>query len=191
MFDFTDETPLVPRVVGLTLANFQHLALLILVGPAVIQAVADVRAGRRPSVRRAYGVAFAKLGAVALAGLRALATVLVLALTVIGLPWAIAWGVRWAFAGQAVVLDGADAGRALALSASTVAGHWWRTLGVLAVLVFVAAVLGPLIGIPLMILLHAPLTLVNGVGGVIYAFTHPFAVVGGTLLYERLRGTKT
>jgi hypothetical protein len=33
------------------------------------------------------------------------------------------------------------------------------------------------------------LELVNGLSSVVYAFTHPFAVVGATVLYERLRRT--
>ena len=97
------------------------------------------------------------------------------------------WAVRWAFFGQAVILDGAGASAALAQSARVVRGRWWWTLGVGAVLLFAGAVLGPLIAIPLMILARAPLELVNGVSGVIYAFTHPFAVVAATVLYERLK----
>jgi homocysteine S-methyltransferase len=44
------------------------------------------------------------------------------------------------------------------------------------------------LGIPILILFDAPLDLVNGLAGFVYAVTHPFAVVGGTLLYERLTG---
>ena len=183
----TEHAPLIPSLIALTLGNFQHIATLVLVGPAVVQAVADIRAGRTPSFGRAYRTVLDKLGALAGAAIRSLVIILALAVTIVGIPWAIARVVRWSFFGQAVVLDGAGAGSALRTSARAVRGHWWRVLGVGAVLVFVAAVLGPLVGIPLMIFAEAPLHLVNGLSGFIYAFTHPFAVVGGTLLYHRLK----
>ncbi len=186
----TEKAPFVPLILGLTLGNFQHLVSLIFVGPAVIEAVADIRAGRAPSFRRAYAAVFSDFRALLGAGLRVVGVVAGLTLTVVGLPWAVFWGVRWAFIGQAVILDDAGAGRAPAVSAGVVRGHWGRTLAIVAVLVFVAAVLGPLIGIPLMILVKAPLDLVNGLSGVVYAFSHPFAVIGGTLLYEQLRGAE-
>ncbi len=186
----TDETPFVPLVVGLTLGNLQHLAALLLVGPAVVQAVSDIRAGRRPSVLRAYRVAVARLGSVAGATLRALAVVALLALTVVGLPWAIARSVRWSFIGPAAILDGDNAGEALAASAAAVAGHWWRAAAVGVVLFVVTAALGPLLGIPLMVGLDAPLNLVNGLSGLVYAFTHPFAAIGATLLYQQLKGSR-
>ena len=184
----TEEAPLVPSLLALTLGNLQHLVTALLVAPAVVAAVADVRAGRAPGVRRAYGVVFANLRALVGAGLRATVVIGLLAVSVVGLPWAIVRAVRWAFVAQAVVLDGAEqAGTAgvLRASAAAVAGRWWRTLAILLVLLFVGAVLGPLLGIPVMVFLSAPLWLVNGLGGVVYAVAHPFAIVGGTLLYER------
>jgi len=127
------------------------------------------------------------LRALLLAGVRAFIIVAALALTIVGLPWAIERAVRWSFISQAIVIDDASAANAPAISAGHVAGRWWRTAGTIAVLLFLAASLGPLIGIGLMVLGSAPLAFVNGVSGVIYAITHPFAVVGATLLYQRLR----
>jgi hypothetical protein len=121
------------------------------------------------------------------AGLRALLITLALVVTIIGIPWAIARLVRWSWFGQAVMLDGASGSGALAASAGVVRGHWWRVLGISVLLLFVGSVLGPLIGIPVMIAARAPLELVNGLSSVIYAFTHPFAVIGSTILYQQLK----
>jgi len=185
----TERAPVVSAVVGLALANLSHLAMLVLVGPAVVQATADARAGREPSARRAFAAVRDRFRPIAGAALRLALVVGGLALTVVGLPWALRWAVRWGFFAQAAVVDGAVDGRAaLAGSARAVRGHWWGTLAIGSVLVFVAAALGPLLGIPILILFDAPLDLVNGLAGFVYAVTHPLAVVGGTLLYERLAG---
>jgi hypothetical protein len=177
---------LVPSFIALTLGNVQHLVTLVVVGPAVIQAVADIGAGRAPSFRRSYSFALARFWTLLGATLRALVTILVLLVTIVGIPWAAMWAVRWAFFGQAAILDGAGTSEALARSARAVRGRWWWTLGVGAVLFVAGAALGPLVAIPLMIGVRAPLELVNGVSGVIYAFIHPFAVVAATVLYRRL-----
>lgn len=184
----TEGEPVLSMTVGLTVSNLQHLISLIFVSPAVIAAVADIQQGRQPSVRRAYAAVWTHLRSLLRAGVRAFAIVTLLTLTIVGIPWAIARVIRWTFIGQAVVIDGASGTEAAAVSAGHVAGRWWRTAGTVAVLLFVAASLGPVIGIALMILGSAPLALVNGLSGIIYAITHPFAVVGATLLYQRLRG---
>jgi len=183
----TEGAPLLSLLAGLIVGNLQHLASLIFVAPAVIEAVADIQQGRQPSVQRAYAAVMRDLRALLLAGVRAFIIVAALALTIVGLPWAIERAVRWSFISQAIVIDDASAANAPAISAGHMAGRWWRTAGTIAVLLFLAASLGPLIGIGLMVLGSAPLAFVNGVSGVIYAITHPFAVVGATLLYQRLR----
>jgi hypothetical protein len=112
---------------------------------------------------------------------------IVLAVTVVGIPWAILWGVRWLFADQAVILEGKAGRSALATSSNVVRGHWWRVVAVMPVLVFVGAAVGPIVGIALLVLARMPIDVANAVGTAVYAVAHPFAVIGATLLYQELK----
>lgn len=160
--------------------------LALLVGPAVIRATADAREGRAPSIQASFRAALHALprtvSALALSGLATLG----LSLTVIGIPIAVYLGVRWAFVSQAAVLAEAAAGRALGTSFAVTRGAWWRTVVTLSLLALAGAAFGPLVGIALMVLGGVPIDLANGAGAIVYGFTQPLALVGGTLLYRRL-----
>jgi len=183
-FGWTEDSPAITA--GLALALYaQRGVLLFLVGPAVIRAVAEIRAGRVPGWRAAYRVAFSRFWPVVGAIVVGQAIIGLLAVTIIGLPVAALLAVRWGFAAQAVVLGGATPRQALAISWRTVAGRWWRTLAVGLVLIVVGAGVGPVIGIALMVGVGAPPDLANGVSGVVYAVSYPFAVIGATLYFTR------
>lgn len=167
--------------------SLQRVLLVVLVGPAVVQAVADIQAGRRATFGGAYRRALAKVGTTAAAVLRASGLVFLLGITLVGLPWAVTRAVRWLFVPQAVILDDRRGKEALAASAAAVRGRWWRTAATMAALAFVAAAVGPLVGLLLMIPLRLPLELANGASAIVYAVTQPLAVIGGTLLYRRLK----
>ena len=187
LLEITERAPIVSALISLVLGNLTHLAMLALVGPAVVQATTDVQAGRPPSARRAFAAVRVNVRAIASATARLAVVVGLLAISVVGLPWAMLWAVRWGFFGQATIQDGAKTGsEALEGSARVVRGRWWRALGIGGVLVVVGAALGPALAIPVLILFDAPLELVNGFAGFVYAVTHPFAVIGGTILYQRL-----
>ena len=111
------------------------------------------------------------------------AIVFALAISVVGLPWAVRQAVRWYFVPQAVVLDGARGTQALEASARAVAGRWWRTLVASAALTVVGASLGPLLGIGLIVFSSVPVASVGLISSVVYAATVPLAVIGATLLY--------
>jgi hypothetical protein len=117
--------------------------------------------------------------------------IVLLSITVVGIPWAIWIYVRWGFFAQAIMLDGAPTGNAaLRRSDEIVRGHWWHTLGIRAAFGIVAAAPGPIIGLVLLIVFKMPVELVNGLGSLIYVVTVPFGVIGVTLLYLHRRDAR-
>jgi hypothetical protein len=187
LLKLTDRSPAFGAAVALTVGGLEQLMVLILVVPAVVHAVADVRAGRPPDPGVAYRAAFRQIGSVAPALGWVVGVVFGLALSVVGLPWAIRQAVRWYFVPQALVLDGTGAQQARRLSARVVAGRWWRTAATVAVLALIGAAAGPLVGILLLVFSPASLAVSGIVRGGVYAVTVPYTAIGATLLYEELR----
>ena len=64
-----------------------------------------------------------------LIGAMVLATLAILAMsiTLVGIPFAIYFGIRWAFIWQAALLEGCGAKDALSRSSDLVRDNWWRT----------------------------------------------------------------
>jgi Vacuolar protein sorting-associated protein 62 len=185
--ELTNRSPLVRLLIGVVIGTINQVLIVLLVVPAAIEAVGQVRAGQRPSVRRAYLTAFEKAGTMIREGLRALIPVAALAITIVGIPWAIRRAVRWGFFGQAVVLDHARPRHALERSAAVVGHHWWRAFAIATVLLFIAVVVGPLLGVVLMIVAKRSVDFVNATSSLVYAVTIPFATIGATLFYLELK----
>ena len=62
----------------------------------------------------------------------------ILTITIIGIPFAIYFLVRWEFYGQAVLIEGTSATRALRRSSELVKGTWWRVLGIMLAIVLLS-----------------------------------------------------
>lgn len=177
------ESPGARLAAALTVGGVQHLVGSIVVGPIVIQAVADIRAGRQTGFRLASRAVKRRFRGLAVAVVRRVAIVAALALTVVGIPWAVARTVRWLFVAHAVIVDGAAPRQAAALSAAAVAGRWWHTAGISLSLVAIGALPGPLLGIVLMVAASRSVGFVNGLSSLVYAALLPLSVIGLTLLY--------
>ena len=162
--------------------------LLVIVTPAVVQAVEDIVAGRSPSVRRSFKDGFARVPDLVWTVARGGLVVLALAISIIGLPWAINRTVRWMFGSQAAVLGGIRGKTALDDSAAAVRGRWWQAAANAAVLAFIGAAPGVIVALLLLILARFPVDAANSVASLVYALAQPFAIVGLTLLYVRWRG---
>jgi hypothetical protein len=164
----------------------QGVIILLLISPAIVRAVAKSRANETPRMVDASRPAPGELRSLTIALLREVMVITLLALSVIGLPWAVWQSVRWSFSSQAVVIDGASSGsRALALSAASVSSRWWQTFSVTVAFALIAIAPGPMIGIFLLIFAGRSVELVNVLGGFLYALTVPFATIGLTLFYLR------
>jgi hypothetical protein len=122
-------------------------------------------------------------GSVARAGL----IIVVLMLSVIGIPWAIRQLVRYQFAPQAVALENIPADRALARSSSLVTGQWWWTAAVVLGIEAAVAVVG--FGAAVIVLLTVralPLWAFNIVGALIYVVLVPIGAAALTYAYGTL-----
>jgi hypothetical protein len=184
-------TPAARFVSALLIESVQQIAMLLLVAPAVIQVVRDDADEILPGFRRAYTLTLARMPILAAAFARMVVVVLALSATVVGLPLAIWFLVRWRFFAQATVLDTAPTGgAAIERSDDIVRGRWWRTLLIGATFTLLAVAPGPIIGVLLLILLKLPVEWVNVLSSLIYAISVPFGVIGSTLLYRHLRDTR-
>lgn len=151
----------------------------VLMTGAVIHAVSEHYVSQTINIGQAYRFAVARLGAMLGAAVLAGLAVFGMAITVIGIPAAVYFGVRWLFIYQAALLEGTGARAALSRSSALVKGTWWRVFGiilVIGIIVFAASLI---------------LGLIPVVGSVIGTIlVTPFGVAGGTLLYYDLRVRK-
>jgi hypothetical protein len=108
-------------VLGLFSYTFQEGAMTYAAGQAYLNSVV----GPIQSLRVALSRLGSLLGAASMAGL----AVIGMSITIVGIPFAIYFGIRWSFAAQAIVLEGCGARASLARSSELVRGNWWRVLG--------------------------------------------------------------
>jgi len=108
--------------------------------------------------------------------------VLLIALTIIGIPFAIWKYVEWQFVQQEIIFNDRRLRDAFRASTRLVRGNWWRTVRVAGFLWLISVVTGPILGFAL-IFTPLSLTWANVVGTVVYALLVPYVAIGRTLLY--------
>jgi hypothetical protein len=113
-----------------------------------------------------------------------LATVLLvlMAITVIGIPFAIYFYIAWQFVQQEILFKNSSIRDALKRSHELVRGNWWRTVRVAGVLWLLGVVTGPVLGF-FLIFANLSAVLVNLIGSVVFALLIPYIAMGRTLLY--------
>ena len=180
------DDPAAAALVVLALVVLQFVASLLALA-ALIVALSDIDAGRGVDFSRAYDAVFARFWTVIGAALRAIVVVVLLAITLIGLPFALYLGIRWLFIQQAVILDGTSAKAALSYSADAVSGRWWRTLGI-------AILIALIVGVPSSIVSGlfslAPPLVSSTVSAALNAALLPFSAIAMSLLYLDLQTRK-
>jgi hypothetical protein len=182
-----NNSPAARLIAALTVGSVQQLISIVLVGPAVIQAYATIEAGETSGFVETYRAVLRRFATLFHAVVRPLLIIVLLALTIVGIPWAIFYTVRWLFVSQAVILDGADRHReARARSEAAVHGHWPRTAITQLALILIGAAPGPLLGMVMLIFLSRSVEFVNAVSSLVYAAFLPFSVLGLTVLYRTL-----
>jgi hypothetical protein len=166
-------------------SGVQQLAGWLLVTPAVVYSVLELQAGRRPSFRRAYRFAVSKAAPVIKASLMSAVIVLALAISIVGIPWAIARLVRWMLVVQAIVLDGSHWREAREFSARAVRGRWWRTAVIAAALTILNSLLAPIIGIVVLVFVTPSAFAAQTVSSVVYALLFPMIGIATTFWYQQ------
>jgi hypothetical protein len=138
--------------VPVLLFEFLGVAVGLAVNGALIQAGSIAAEGKRPSLSNCFAVALDRYWPLAGVTLRQAGAALLLAITVVGVPFAIRLLVRWWFGPEAVVLANKDSKGAISLSCQLVEGRWWSLAG----LVLIAVLLMNLAFIPVRVLFDVP-----------------------------------
>ncbi|MET0557322.1 MAG: hypothetical protein ABW065_01445 [Solirubrobacterales bacterium] len=118
--------------------------------------------------------------------LLAMLGIFLMAITVIGLPFAIWKLVGWSFAGQEVLFTDKSIRQSLKGSSELVRGRWWRAVRVVIFLVAILFVAGPVLTLGL-IFTPLPFLVINLLGALIFALLLPYVAIGQTLLYFDLQ----
>ena len=158
---------------GVLLLALAILLLPLLIG-ALIYAVAGQCAGQKVSFGQAYRFAWKRIGSLIGAGIVVYLIVICLPYTLIGIPFAVYFGVTCAFAMQAALIENCSAGAALARSQELVKNNWRRVLGYLLLLGLVTGAISVFLSITWIL----PVLVI------------PICVAGTTLIYFDLRVRK-
>jgi hypothetical protein len=109
-----------------------------------------------------------------------------MAITVIGIPFAIWKMVGWSFVGQEVLFTEKSLRESFRGSSELVRGRWWRALRVVVFLVALLFIGGPLLTLGL-IFTPLPFLMINLLGALIFSLLIPYAFITQTLLYFDLQ----
>ncbi|TMK58629.1 MAG: hypothetical protein E6G51_02465 [Actinobacteria bacterium] len=157
-----------------------------LVAAIVIVFVRELARGHRAGVRDSVRGMLARFWRVVAAQLMVTFALLLLLLTVVGIPIA-AWKyVSWLFVQQEVLFTDKSIREAFRGSSALVRGRWWHTVRVAGVLWLLSVAAGPLLGFAL-IFTGFDLVWINLLGSVVFALFIPYVAVGQTLLYFDLQ----
>lgn len=150
---------------------------------AIIYAAATAHWGETPKIGESYQATIRRIGPLLEFLARYLGSVILLSITVVGLPFAVRTLVRWIFGVQEVVLKDATAKTAISQSCKLVEGRWWQ-LAAVALLTIIPSTLPSIIT---WILLDTSSLAVIGVSIGIDLLIVPFVNIFWTLLFFQLR----
>jgi hypothetical protein len=151
---------------------------------AIARAYADVADGETPDFESTYKRVLPAFGRLFVTALRIFIVVVALAITVVGIPFAIYFMIRWVFFAQAIVIEGESSSGATDLSARIVQGHWWRTFGILIMVGLLASVPAAVVSLVFSAAAPVAASLATGVVGVVVL---PFSAGAETLLFFDLQ----
>ncbi len=109
-----------------------------------------------------------------------------LALTIVGIPFAVHRFVAWSFVKQEILFEGRGIRDSFHGSADLVRGRWWHTIRFTLFLFLITVLTGPLATFAL-IFTTLPLVWINLIGSAVFALLIPYVALGETLLYLDLR----
>jgi hypothetical protein len=168
----------------LAVGGVQQLAMLLIISPAVVQAVADINAGLEPGVIRSYRLAASRILAIAVALLIMLVLITIPILTVIGIPIAVWLLVRWQFYTQVIIFDRDATGpEALQESTRLVRNRWWKTLFAVFLFDLLATIPGVIVGFGLLTLGRTAVSFANSVSSILYALLIPLSAIAVTVMF--------
>ncbi len=180
---FTPGDPGIDSLSSFIFAAPAYALVLALVGAPIVAVLRRIDAGEPATPWAAFREVVPLLPRLLWVEVLGVLAMVGLALTVIGIPYAIKKGVDWTFAGQEVVFRRCKAREALSGSSQRVRGRWWAIAGVVIALFFLGAVLAPLIAAFLIMFTDFPLWTINALGVAFFGLALPYMVTTLTLLY--------
>ena len=182
------------------LAILSVFAIIFMTG-ASVHAISRHVEGSDINVDRAYEVAWQKLRPLGGTGFLVAFALMGMALTIIGIPLAIYFAVRWAFAVPAAMLETTGPRDSMSHSTKLVRGDWLRVAAVLGLLSLIWAFAGSLLSGAVSLILGLGLgavindqaivnQVVGVVGGLAWVVVTPLMLIGLTLVYWDLRVRK-
>jgi hypothetical protein len=157
-----------------------------IVAAAVIVAVRLLAETGRMSFGASYRGMLHRFWRVVFGQLLASIGVFALAITVIGIPFAVWKYVGWQFVQQEILFEDKKIREAFRGSSDLVRGRWWRTVRVAGFFWLLSIAAGPVLGFAL-IFTNLSLFWINVIGSVIFALLVPYVALGRTLLYFDLQ----
>jgi hypothetical protein len=154
---------------------------------AVAAALDQIAAGRRVNAVGAYALTSRNGRALGAATAVQFGLILLLVVSVIGIPFALYYFVRTSLFAQECVLEDRTAYGSLLASARLTRRHWWRTFGFTALVDVIAILSGPLLGVLILLLTAQSLTFIDVTGSIVYALVVPYAAIALTLYYFDLQ----
>ncbi len=153
-----------------------------IVAAMVVVLVRDLVQSREPGFRSAVGGVRARIWRVVFAQLLATGGVILLALSIVGLPWALWKLVGWAFVQQEVLFTDKSIRDSLRGSSELVRGRWWHALRPILFFAILSTIAGPILTFAL---IFTPLDLIwiDILGSLVFALLIPYVTLGTTLLY--------
>jgi hypothetical protein len=154
-----------------------------LVQAATARALVEIDDGRQIGPLQAYRLSAASVGPLFGALLLAAAIVSLLASSLYLIPIAVWLAGRWALIVPVIELEEASAIRALRRSGRLVRRRWLKVSSLIVAGGALTIVVGPLIGVLLILATNAPFWLVNVIAGLIYAVAMPFVALTTAYVY--------
>ncbi len=182
--------PIGAIIVGIAGAAVQGVGLLT-INAAVIDVVDRIENGRDVSAKAGYRAALDAWRPLLGAAARGVLIVIGLAITIVGIPWAIRQYVRYQLATSAIITEDIDNGKAaLARSAELVTGRarWFHTATVIVMVQGLVALVGLVAGLIFLLVTNGlPLGLYSTLTMLASAFVLPFTALAQLLLYGNVR----
>jgi hypothetical protein len=150
---------------------------------AIARALVEIDAERSIGAAGAYRMAADSIAPLFGALLIATVVVSLLASSLFLIPIAIWLAGRWALIAPAVALDHVSTFGALRRSARLVRRRWLKVTSLIVVGGGLVLLVGPLVGVLLILATNAPFWLVNVVAGVVYAVSMPFVALTTAYVY--------
>ncbi len=185
--DVAVEDPVIGAAAALLFGAFTTLIAATLVYAACAEALDRIDEGEQPDALDAYRGIVPALRPLAWAMLRMTIVASFLVITVIGIPIAVVYLIRKALTLQSIVIEERGSTSALERSGDLVRGSGLRVLVVAGLVNGTVALLGPIIGVAMMFITPASLSLINLVSSLVYVFVLPAVGIAMALLFFDLR----